>query len=109
MTARDELHSVLAGPLRSVKYQLLSRVARILVNGHLHNVAEHTDVELPAGNERGEKLRCIYTSQDLLPVHPRCTRPIPRVMSFLQKTNAVLPCSRRGIPMERGAAAQGSC
>lgn len=75
MTARDELHSVLAGPLRSVKHQLHSRVAMIPVNGHLHNVAEHTDGELPAGNERREeKLRCIYTPQDVLPVHPRCTR-----------------------------------
>lgn len=74
MAARDEQHSVLAGPLRSVKYQLLSRVVTISVTGHLYNVAKHTDGETSDGNASGgERLRCIYTPQGVLLLHPRYT------------------------------------
>lgn len=50
MTARDEQHS--ADPLRSIKYQLLSRVLIIPVTGHVYNIVEHTDGESSAGNAR---------------------------------------------------------
>lgn len=108
MTAKDEQHAVLAGPPRSVKYQCLSRVGIIAATGHLYKVAEHTDGESPDGNAWGERLRCIYIPQDVLLVHPRCTRWTLSVMPFLQQTNAVLGYSSGGIPMERSAVAQGS-